>query len=166
MFVGVGSNAHLALCLLLKETQEPCGSWYLKLVEAFARPDSKMTSVAMPASWLEFKDAYELVNADIEVLRSEQPWELDEQTITFLILRLHETLKSKSWGDCEVVLSILIRSDLKPVLHVAARYGLGALAKQAMNSHKLDAPSAEGAVARFGRVLFLQLCHLVDQLED
>lgn len=120
----------------------------------------------MPAPWLEFKNAYELVTADIEVLRSETPWELNEQTMTFLILRLHETLKSKSWGDCEVVLSILIRSDLKPVLHVAASYGLGALAKAAMTSHKLDAPGAAGAVARFGRVLYLQIRHIVDQLED
>lgn len=130
------------------------------------RGKTKMTSVAMPAPWKEFKEAYELVTADIEVLRSEQPWELNEQTMTFLIWRLHETLKSSSWGDCEVVLSILIRSDLKPVLHVGARYGLGAVAKRAMTSHKLDAPGAAGAVARFGRVLYLQLCHLVDELED
>ena len=124
------------------------------------------TSVLKHDPWQDFGTAYELSNADTDILKGEQPWELCDRTLTFLILRLHETLQSQDWENCEVALSILIRSDLMPVVDVAAKYGLGALAKRAMLSNRMDAPGAAGTVARFGRVLLVQVLALADTLED
>ena len=118
------------------------------------------------SAWHDFGKAYELSNADIDILRSEQPWDLCDRTLTFLVLRIHETLQSHEWEDCEVALSIMIRSDLLPVVDVAAKYGLGALAKRVMLSNKMDSPGAAGTTARFGRVLLMQILALADGLED
>tara|TARA_B110001452_G_C15089128_1_gene379986 strand:- start:133 stop:447 length:315 start_codon:yes stop_codon:yes gene_type:complete len=83
--------------------------------------------------------------------------DLSTRTLAVLARQLHEGILKDDWEVCEIVLSILVRSDLLPWSEAAADLGLGHIAQRCTESNNLDAPGSAGTTARLGRVLALRL---------
>lgn len=123
----------------------------------------KDSSHTLSEAWKDFGVCYQLTNTDLKILRAEDPWQLTERSVAFLACRLHDAVRSDDWESSEVVLSILVRSDVLPVIDVATNHGLGDTAHSAMASNAMDAPGAAGTTARLARLLLAQLLALVEK---
>ena len=74
-----------------------------------------------------------------------------------LSMQLDAVLQAHDWEMAEVILCMLVRSDLQRVFDAACKCGLGYTAKQATDK---SAPGSESTV-RFGRLLLKKLENLV-----
>lgn len=82
--------------------------------------------------------------------------DLDEQRLMILVIQLEVALQEHEFDLSDVILCMLIRSDLQRVYGAACECGLGWVARQA---GRQTAPQA-GATARLGRVLKCKLENL------
>lgn len=122
---------------------------------------------ALSEDWLQYGRDYELTQADLHLLRKHEPCNLSARTLSVLARRLYDGLvKADDWECCEIVLTMLVRSDLLPWLETAADLGLGHIARCAMESNNLDAPGSAGTTARLGRVLVVKLYGLNELLKS
>lgn len=118
---------------------------------------------SVPEAWRAFGTEHGLWREDLLCLLNQEPWEMSKRTMARLIELLTDAIQTGDWRTVQVLLAILIRSDLCDVFDVACQSGLGWLALEAANQDA-TARGAVGGAARLGRVLDRQLKNLLEQV--
>lgn len=117
----------------------------------------------VPEAWRAFGEEHALWDEDVRCLLNHEPWDLTPWAMTELAACLTDAIQTGDWRTGQVLLAILIRSDLAPAFDVACQRGLGWLALEAANQDAA-ARGAVGGAARLGRVLDRQLKNLLAQV--
>jgi hypothetical protein len=81
---------------------------------------------------------------------------LDERRLAVLVMQLDLSLREREWRMAEIVLCMLVRTDLVKFYDVACGLGMGYIAQRAAQKHGKRAAST----ARFGGMLVCKLHNL------
>lgn len=116
----------------------------------------------VPEAWQAFGDDHCLTRDDLLCLLNHEPWELSPSLLQVAADCLRQAVQGRHWRESQVLLAILIRSDLEPVFGAACQCGLGSIALEAANQNP-DELGATGSTARLGRVFDAQLKGMLEE---
>ena len=122
-------------------------------------PECTMSTFAdLPQEYQTFAAKHELTFRDVLGLLNAPSLNehMNEQRLMVLVIQLEKALQEHDFAVSEVVLCLLLRSDLQRVYSAACECGLGWVARQAGRQTGASA----GSTSRLGRVLFHKLNNL------